>query len=341
MKRINLEELRNDVDVAYSINYTVLENIEQMLPCGNNSVFSSEDVFNSSSREEIANDYQFEENANIRNTVFSKIRDEFEETNLVPEFKIVSQVFLERYYDVFQHYVKRDDVFSERNISNWIKFNSMISEVLEIILSNQNDTQKTPEELELSKATTNFLGFLRYYKDWLTEFEVFEKLDKDITEDGSRSVFCGKDTNPDILTIEVKDFNNTATKIIDTLNELKDKYSSKISDTEKLTEIDILQLTSFSSNASNLERILNSINNRIKAANTNLIREQGKFAKLISKIFAKKRKPFSLDKIYVHKNELVNLFSEMKGYPELKDEVTAICELILGDSDFTIEYISD
>ena len=133
MKKMSLSErLFNNVDTAFSINFMVLQNISMLLPHGNQTVFTSEDVFREKTYRECSYDFRFEEFAEIRNDYFKTIRSEFEADEILEEFKTNCKTFIDSYNLAMGTNFSVEDVFTDRNVKNWAFFEQLFEDAEKI-----------------------------------------------------------------------------------------------------------------------------------------------------------------------------------------------------------------
>lgn len=335
MKQVDLKKKRNDVNLAYTINFMILENIHQYLPDGNQTMFTSEDIMRDRTRDEIYYDKMFERYAEFRNVCFDEIREAFKDDDLVSDFKRASKEFLDTYNKYKTHKLEYNEVFSERNVSNWFKFNRMIGKVQTVA----SDPKKLKKAEDLVDVTARFVTFYDAYKDWLTEYEIFEKLDKDIDKNGSRSVFYKKDTNPEILTIKRETFTKFADEVMAVLNAEEQEITEFLNSNPELNETEQYTFKVMIDAIFNIRKIFQDTDSRFEFANTSTMNLKNDLSTKIFNAFGpvKRMDKLTIDEIYVHKNELIGLFDEMKYFSALFKPLETLSKAIFGDVEISFE----
>lgn len=313
----------------------ILENIHQYLPYGDQTIFTSEEIKRNRTADELYYDKMIERCAEFRNVCFEEIRDAFKEDDLVSDFKRASNEFLDTYNKYTSHKIAYNEVFSDKNIINWFKFNPMITKVQKI----SQDESKANQANDLIDITSRFVTFYSAYKDWLTELEIFEKLDKDIEKNGSRSIFYRKETNPDILTIKKDDFLKFANKVMDVINSQEKEITDFLNSNPELSENEKFAFKVLLDAIFNIRKILQDTDNRFEFANMSTLNLKEDLPTKIYNKFSPVRHmdKLNIDEIYVHKNELVGLFDEMKYFSELEEPMKTITNLIFGDVELSFE----
>lgn len=333
MDRETIDVIKNEVNLAYSINFMLLENISKILPYGNQTIFTSEFFKRVKSNDEKYIDMLFEVYSDFRNQIFAEIRETFKKDNLTDEFKTKSAEFLNCFNSAFKKDVKYSAIFSERDVADWFMFNRMASMTM-----SKMKTAKNYDEIKLKNAFTEFLVFYDNYKNWLAEMEVFEKLDKDITEIGSKSVFFEKPTNPNIINVDITDFYNFASEAQKIIDEQKQKIENFIKNKENLSVQESEDALFLAQALARIEQSLIQTSNRFNYANTNALELGGKFSKLGARLAkGKNTTNFKVEKIYIHKNELISMFDDMKYFSEFENQLALLGSLIFEEATITVE----
>lgn len=324
MKEMTLSErLFNNINTAFSINFMVLQNISKLLPHGNQTIFTSSDVFREKTYKEYTYDFRFEEFADIRNDYYKTIRDEFEADEILGEFKTNSQTFIDAYNEAMGTSYSVSDVFTDRNVKSWEFFEQIFED------AESNNLPQTQSTLNLQKSLGQFANFYDVYKDWLSAYEIFEALEKDITPFGSRSAYLGKPQNPDIFILTFDDFHESSAPIVEFIQkrkaELKDFVKTKGNDTPESD----LYLKASERALNIIIELFNRFQDRFGFANTHLMELDSFLTKIKYKLSYPKDN-FKIESVYVHKAEILSLISALSTFPELDEHTKKISKAFLG-----------
>ena len=324
MKEMTLSErLFNNVNTALSINFMILQNISKLLPNGNQTVFTSRDVFREKTYEETTYDFRFEEFAEIRRDFFKSIQNEFEAPEILGEFKQNCKTFIDAYNSVMKTKFSISDVFSERNVKDWAFFEQLFEDV-EALSAQQN-----PSVLALRKTLGDFASFYDVYKDWLSAYELFEAIKGDLTESGSRSAYLGRPRNPDIFTLSFDDFHDNSLPIVEFIQERKKVLDEVSKDKTNDSEETNLYLKASERALNTLIDLFNRIQDRFGFANTHLLELDSFWTKLFYKLVYEKC-DFKIEQVYIHKIEIVSLISALSTFPELDEHTQKISKAFLN-----------
>lgn len=335
MKKVKEPTIRDDIDLAYSINFMMLENISNLLPFGNQTVFNSEFIKREKTLDEIYEDELFYLYADFRNQVFSAIKEYFEKNDLTAKFKLLSKDFLNSFNATFNKNIKYGAVFSASDVLDWFKFNRMSSMTI-----SKMSTAKNYNEIKLRTSFTNFLVFYDDYKNWIAEKEIFEKLNEDITDTGSKSVLFEKQTNPNLIMVEANDFFNFAGETSKICSSLKQQLEQLIKQSENLTESNASDALFLAATLGKIDTALENTSERFEYANTNVLQLGKQISRLAGKMAKGKNLfNFHVDKIYVHKNELISMFDNMKYFPEFEKQLALLGSMIFENA--TVEVKKD
>ena len=193
MKELSyIERVYNNLNTAFSINFMVLQNLARINVASGN-VFTRNDIFGAKSSAEKQYDDYFKEYAEIRNDYFEEIREFFAAETYFNSFNTNAHYLIDEYNACFEKNLQVKDVFSDRNVKNWKLFNQIFDDVENFEAKSSIDT------LKLHCAFAQFLIFYDSYKKWLSAYEIFEVLERDITSYGGKSLYHGKPDNDDIF----------------------------------------------------------------------------------------------------------------------------------------------
>lgn len=311
-----IDKVYYNLNVAFSLNYMVLQNLARLFPNGN--VMLRDDIFGKKTSAQKDYDEYYEDYAEIRNEQFEKIRNFFAPELYFEQFKNDSIFLLDEYNKKLGKNVKYSDVFSERNIRNWETFNKIFDDVENFKGKNSLDTMR------LQFGFAQFLTMYDEYKDWLSAFEIFEVLDSDITSRGSKSFYFGITSNPDVLKLNFDDYHEyseTISKFL--LNQNKKPKKERIIKDNGTPTAESISLDT-------IINFYNRMEDRFGYANSHP-RELGSFlSKFIYNHSTMSDGDFEVNEVYVHKNEILSLVSSMLTFPELYELADQISLKLLG-----------
>lgn len=293
------------------------ERLKKLSMESNGNVFSRNDIFGQKSHLKQLYDDLYDEYAESRNEYFVKTRELYAPQKNFNTFKTSSQFMIDEYNKYLNKSVKHSDIFSDRNIKDWDKFNQIFDDVENFQGISSIDAMK------LQYSFSQFLIFYDEYKKWLSAYEIFEILEQDITYSGSRSFYYGNYNNPDVFKLNFDDYHEYCTQISDFL--LKHKKMNKKN--KKKTEEEQ------SGEKASLQGIIdfyNNIEDRFGYANTHLMEIDSLWSKFNYKFSHISSGDFEVNEVYVHKNEILDLLSALGYFPEMHELANKISLKFLG-----------
>lgn len=298
-----IDRIYNTISVAYSVNFMVLQNLDRLIPSGENNVFMSADVFGEKSSKQKDYDMYYTEYADIRLSYFKQIKEFLHEYNQIEKFQESSQVLLDTYNQYFNKDIKYSTVFSDRDIKSWKEFNKIYDAI------NTISSRSSFYVRKLQYIFGCFLNEYETYKNWLTAYEIIEALESDITERGSKSLYFEKPNNPNLFLIEQADY----LKYAETISKfLKIKSKKSLFNREKKTESEVISLKTIAD-------YYNRMEDRFESANTHVMEQGNIFSKLHYNLSRMSDGNFKVTRVYTHRNEILSLITAMLEFPELHD----------------------
>ena len=311
------EKLFYNLNTAFSLNFMVLQNLARLLPSGNNTVFTRDDIFGEKSSAKQHYEMYFEDLAEIRNDYFAEIRSFFSPETYFESFKTNTKYMLDEYNDRFEKKVSYSDIFSDRNVKNWEAFNKLFDNI-----ENYNG-QNSMDRMKLQFAFAQFLTFYDDYKEWLSAYEIFEVLESDITSYGSKSFYHGITQNQDVLTIHFDDYHNYSEKIVEFLENYNKKSKNKKNKSSEQKSVEQLSLDS-------IINFYNNMEDRFGHANSHLMEIGNIWSRIAYKFSHMSDGDFEVHEVYIHKNEILRLISALAEFPELHELANTISLKFLG-----------
>lgn len=325
-----IDSLNAQLNSAYSINYTILENLTHLVPNNGQMVFTREDIFGKKTPEQQKYDNRFYTLASYRNDSFSAIKQSLSSLDFENMFKENTKTFVDFYQKDFKRPLQYNSLFSKDDIKNWDLFHRIGEEIL-------NDTT-TPnkDRAQFGSVYYEFMDFYYRYSNWKSIKEIFEVLDSDINTFGSKSIYYGNIDNPNVLKISIDDFNDFFDNVYGYLDIAETAINDRIKQLEKIkndpdaTE-EFKQLCMILGQLRAIDDIYDKFGERFEAANRTIISNKQPLLNRI--LFGKKKEvepenPFTINEFYVHKNELRELSELLKIFPDLDEEKNKLNELI-------------
>ena len=309
-----IDRIYNTISVAYSVNFMVLQNLERLMPSGDNNVFMSADVFGEKSSKQKDYEVYYTEYADIRSSYFKQIKKFLNEYNQIEKFQESSRVLLNTYNQYFNKDIKYSTVFSDRDIKNWEEFKKIYDSVNTISFRSSFYGRK------LQYIFGCFLNEYETYKNWLTAYEIIEALESDITEHGSKSLYFEKPNNPNLFLIEQKDYQKYA-EIISKF--LKNKSRKNLFNRERKSEGEVIALKTIAD-------YYNRMEDRFESANSHVMSQGNIFSKIHYHLSSMSDGDYKVTRVYTHRNEILSLITALLEFPELYELANDISIKFLG-----------
>lgn len=329
------QTLSQNLNTAFSINYTILENLNRMMPENGQMVFTSNDIFGEKSNDQILFNQKFHEFAELKNKCYKEIKKELSKLNFKEQFLNNTKYLLEFYEEITGIKLEYNKVFGNGDIKDWDLFNQIGD-------YSRNDSSLTNRsKTELAIIFYQFLAFYDEYRAWKATCDIVDVLDKDINQYGAKSVYFGKIDNPNIIKVNIDDFNMFSDAVYEILDPLEEKIKSEYKeDRKKVKNLSISEQKSRLSSYSQLFSALNQIDDfydkigeRFNAANSRV--QMNKPTLLQKLVFGKALKEdpnFSIDEIYVHKIEIRELAELLSVFPPLDQLREKLDNILYPDS---------
>lgn len=316
MSEINkIQELYNYLNVAFSTNFMILQNLARLFPEENNNVFGSSDIFGDKSSDRELFDMLYYDFAEIRKDYFRKIRAFFEANNLPESFREGSHLLIDSYNQVFKKNIEYSSIFSNKDIHDWEAFNRIFENIDKI------ERKSSFDERKLQFLFMHFLNDYNQYKEWLSAYEIFEVLDNDITIYGSKSLYYGKPENPNVLTFNLSDYEKLSEpikKFIKSRNQRKRMFQKPEVSSDEFVSLNTLA------------EFCNKMDERFDSANSHLMQQGGIISRLKYIFSGLSEGNFKITKVYIHKNEILSLITAMLNFEELHELANSISVKFLG-----------
>ena len=310
-----IDQAYYNLNTAYSIHFMILQNLDRILS-NKGSIFDRKDIFGKKSELDYIYDSYYKDYADIRNEFFSKFFKFLNPESSLKNFKENANYLIQIYNELLSKDIKYSDVFSDRDIFNWNIFNEMIDNA-------ENFQGKNIDILKLQSTFGQFLVLYEQYKQWLSVFEIYETLEKDITSYGSKSIYFGKPNNPGVFVINFDEFHNYTKSIHDFIAKFKKSIKNKTysSFDEKVAETICLE---------NMINFCNLIDSRFGHANMHIKELGSLFSRITYKLSHMSDGNFEVNEVYIHKNEILPLINALGFFPELHDLANQITNKFLG-----------
>lgn len=309
-----IEKIYYNLNTAFSLNFMILQN-QSRLANNDNNVMLRNDIFGQKDHlTKLYNDL-FEDYAETRNDYFDEIRQFFAAENYFESFRTNSQYMIDEYNEHLGKNVKVSDLFSSRNIKDWELFNQIFDEV-------ENFQGKSSKDsLKLQMAFAQFLMFYDEYKKWLSAYEIFEVLERDITPYGSKSLYHGIINNPDVFKLNFDDYHEYCEQISEFLLKYNKNNKKKKPEEEQTGESVSLQ---------GVIDFYNRIEDRFGHANSHLMEIGSFWSRLKYKLSHMSDGDFEINEVYIHRNEILDLLSSLGYFPEMHELANQISVKFLG-----------
>ena len=318
------EELQKSLNLAFMMNYLVLDNFRHVDPTNHKGVFSSGDVFGPKSRKQATYEGLYHDYAKSRNEVFKHLQDFFESYNYPQYFIENTNSLINLYNTNCNKNVKVSDVFTDKEFIDR-DFLEKFADDLEGECSLPKLTQGM-----CYMALTEFAVFYEQYKQWLSAYEIFQTLQEDITRHGSKSLVYGKPRNEDVFVIDKESYKKFITPILVELME-EEKHL------EKQRKLLVKQInaghTELQEDLAVILSVLvaikliyvtdSTLNKRFESA-TKKPEPKHKIDAMLDFFVSKvlfNENDFIIDKIYVHKHEILDFVDALSVFPRY-DEIS-------------------
>lgn len=326
------DELQHSLNVAFSVNYMVLDNFRHVDPSNHKGVFSSADIFGEKTRKQKTYDSLYHDYAKTRNEVYAHLQEFFDSYNFPNCFNENAKALVELYNDVYHENLSVRDVFSETEIADISILEQFANDV-------ENGHPNVKNGPKCYYALNQFALFYEQYKIWLSAYEIFKTLQDDITSRGSKSLIFGKPTNDNVFLIDKETYKSFITPILNfAMDEEKHLEKEKISLTKKI-----------SAGHKELEEDLSVILSVLLAIkliyfSDNLVRKRFEYANqkpkpkrkidaildtFLSKVVFNET-DFEVDKIYIHKYEILDLINALTIFPQYDKLVNKLTSIVQG-----------
>ena len=302
-----IEELYFHVDMAFSMNFAILQNLARLLPEGKDNIFYRDFLFREKTYAEQQYENYYEKFAEIRNEKFAEVRNIFNVESHLEIFREYTFSLISKYNKIFGKNLSCFDIFSDKDIINWDKFN--------LIFQDMSQLKKLNSEalFDFDSEFAVFLNFYNEHRDWVSAYEIFEVLEDDITPRGSKSLYFGQPSNPNVMVIDFDTYHDYSTQISKFLLSQNKKHKRK----NKNESFESQAVNIFSLNT--IIDFYNKMESRFGHANTHLMELDTIWSKLLYTFSHASDGNFEVDKVYVHRNELLTLISAMENFPELNE----------------------
>lgn len=315
-----IEKAFVNVNAAYSINYTVLQNIEFLKRSINepempSSFLNPLNPFDKDYFNEI-----FDRFTVIRNKYFAEIRRFLSVENFSAQFQSNVEYLLIEYNKVFNKNVKPSDFVSDKDIRDWDKFNEICNDV------NSLGENSGIENINLMLTLSHFLQFYEDHKQWIEALEIFDSLETDITTYGNKALDYGKPAHPNVLNIKSSEISTFLASIKEFVTKKTTEVQKKYKRKKQLDFEELEQLDAENYALKSLAQLIDRIQERIRVSNTNTMALGSFFTRLKFKLLPYSTSEFKIDDLYVHKYEILDLVSTLSFFPELEtlsDEISA------------------
>ena len=323
----------NGLNYAYSINYTILENLNRIFSDGKYNVMLRDDIFGRKSCKEEITDARFHRFAEYRNKNFAELRESFNEFDIYNVFKNNIATFIKSYENICKIPANFNEVFPNSESVNTEKFLELNDNVN---YCDASDKDKTKFFL----SAFNMMNFYSQFKIIISAIELFDTLERDINSYGSKSIYYGKPDNPNIRIITrdqlidledaISDFYKNNKKQIERIRNELNKYSPDLENEELVSATDSVARAAA---LDTIETYLNLAADRIEAANTSVVKNN-----LANKIFShimfpesSGKKKFKVNEIYVHTNELETFYDALMEFEQLKPLAEKVWQIHGGE----------
>ena len=316
MKELSyMERVYNNLNTAFSINFMILQNLDR-IKVGSNQVLTRDDIFGEKSSAQYHYDMYFKDYAEVRNDYFEEIREFFSAETYFNSFNTNAQYLIDEYNACFGKNLQVKDVFSARNVKNWELFNQIFDDVEHFEGKSSLDT------LKLQCAFAQFLIFYDDYKKWLSAYEIFETLERDITSYGGKSLYHGRPDNPDVFVLNFDDYHDYFEAITKFLTNHNKKKKNKKEQTEEqeAEEVSLQGIIDF----------YNNIEDRFGYANSHLMEIGSLWSRFNYQLSHMSDGDFEVKEVYVHRNEILALLSALAYFPEMHELADQISLKFLG-----------
>ena len=327
------QTLSQNLNTAFSINYTILENLNRMMPENGQKVFTSNDIFGEKSSDQILYDQNFHDFAQIKIQCYKEIKKGLKDLHFKERFRKNTKYILELYEEVTGTKFEYDKIFSNDDIKDWDSFNKIGD------FFRYDDTLTNRSRTELGIVYYQFLAFYDDYRAWKATCDIVEALDKDINQYGAKSIYFGKIDNPDIVKIDIDQFNDFFDAVYEILDPLENKIRvgykedvKKIKNNDEQEEL-ISSYNQLFLALKQVEDFYDKIGERFDAANSRVqMKKPTIFQKLIYGKALKEDPDFYIDKIYVHKIEIRELAELLSLFPQLDELRNKLDKFLDSDS---------
>lgn len=327
--------LRDDLNYAFSINYMVLENLNNLLPQNGQTVFSRDDIFRSKSTEERLYNIRFHQYAKMRNKYFLNIQKALDSFNFEARYKANTNTLINIYNETTGDNMNYDDVFGADDVKNWELYSKIYQSL------NSQNFVRLDGRGKLMIALHHFGSFYENYKVWKVVSDIFEVLQNDINSYGSKTLYFGKPDNPNIIKVSKEQFDeidSTCNKIINTLkrrtlNEER-KISKKLRVSTDESDLDVAGRVLERLHAIMcLKKAQGDFETRFESANRKPVKKENDFKNLERELLFLKnnKKTFSIDNIYFHKIEIRDMIEPMSLFPEFDEIRARLLKVVFGN----------
>ena len=339
MEKTLREELQDALNFAFSVNYMVLDNFRHVDPTNHEGAFSRNDIFGPKSRKDQVYEGLYKDYATIRNQCFENLQRFFDSYDYQNRFETTATDLVNIYNIATNKKISANDYFTKTDVKDVSIFEKMVEDI------ETNNSLPAKNKADCYIALNNFALFYEQYKLWLNSYEIFNTLKDDITQHGSKSYLFGKPTNKNILSMD----RDTFYQFIDPILDFVIEYEKTLEKQQKhlIKEIqhghneleDELEESLTKSIAIKLIYIADAAFEQRFDSATKKPEPNSKLNKLLDNVLSKyifKETPFTIEKIYVHKNELLDLAQAMSIFPELQSQSELLSSIaVSGDRDLS------
>lgn len=336
MEQINLKKYLYDrLNYAYSINYYLLDTLNQFLQDGK-MYYSREDIFGKKSTYEEYLNNLHSYIATARNNYFERVQKSFDDCGFADLFQKNGEELINIYNGTSGNNVKFEDVFSKNDVVDW----NFFADVETLLDSSSNDLINQGKAT-LSYVFSEYINFYEQYKVWRSANELLGALSDDFNSYGAKSLTFGKSDNKDIISVD-SDYLDSVVKVCsDFIKNNVKKYAKEISKLKK-QKADINDILNDPEKYSKLESQLafeklidycELFSERLISANSTPKIKKPLNARLVEFFGTLNTEPkqTKVDSVYVHAFELADFLAISSMFPELLEFSQDVSKKCFGE----------
>ena len=329
------DELQDALNLAYKINYLVLDNFRHIDPMNHQGVFSREDLFGPKTKAQKTYETLYHDYAKYRNECFAKLQNFFDSYNFPSRFLSETSALVDIYNKATKQNYKVEDVFTSKEVKD-VKFLEQIGYDIEF-----NPNLSFKDRTSCYLALSQFAYFYEQYKMWISSKEIFDALQDDITSHGSKSLLFSKPSNKSIFLLDKETYNNFIAPILDfavkkeqMLENKRKSLIKQINHGHNELEDELSDTMAMMVTIKLIYMYDEAISNRFSSA-TKMPEPKSKLMALLSNFISKvilKESDFIVDKVYIHKQEMFDFAQALSVFPELEEQYNKLMNNALGSS---------